>query len=99
MLVKIVLFVCQIPTLEEALVLLMELDLRVFIDVKNPHPLVTPTLLKIFAKHPALYAKAAVCSFFPLVVYDIRRASEGRILTGQLVDSWIQFMQHRHNLL
>ena len=71
----------KVPSLEEAVVLLMELGLRMIIDVKNPHPLVVPTLTKLFRKHPGLYESAAVASFFPWVVLELKK-EDPAILTG-----------------
>ena len=42
----------QVPTLEEAVELLLSLDVRIILDVKIPHPDFVPALLALFAKQP-----------------------------------------------
>lgn len=70
-----------IPTLDETIELLLQLEMKIFIDVKNPHPNVVDTIINLYKKHDTLYLSAAVCSFFPQVVYRVKRA-DWRIITG-----------------
>lgn len=52
---------------------LLTLQVRILLDIKNPHVLAVPTLQRLFQSYPDLYQRAAVCSFFPQVnsiIYD-----------------------------
>jgi len=81
----------KIPTLEETLQLGMELGMKMFIDVKTTHELVVPTITKMFRKYPELYNTTSVCSFYPTVVYQVKRA-DPNIITGH---TWhIAFITH-----
>ncbi|KNC73975.1 hypothetical protein SARC_13467 [Sphaeroforma arctica JP610] len=71
----------RVPDLEEALLLAMELGLKVFIDCKSDAGATARLITKLFDQHPALYEMCAVCSFHPDIIYAVRK-SNPRILTG-----------------
>ncbi|XP_014671817.1 PREDICTED: glycerophosphodiester phosphodiesterase 1-like [Priapulus caudatus] len=70
-----------IPTLDEALQECLHLGLKMFIDVKEYDSRVFPVIQKAFRDYPKLYDQAMVCSFYPNVVYKVRKA-DPRIMTG-----------------
>ncbi|XP_041363727.1 glycerophosphodiester phosphodiesterase 1-like isoform X2 [Gigantopelta aegis] len=87
--------VVKIPKLEECLETCLELDLMVYIDCKSKPKQTADLLCGLFKKHPKLYNKAVVCSFFPLVIYAVRNA-DPRIMTGQTLRHWaLQFRIYR----
>ncbi|XP_063976720.1 glycerophosphodiester phosphodiesterase 1 [Diachasmimorpha longicaudata] len=48
-------------------------DLRVFIDIKETSLDIVSVILEAYKKHPELYRKAVITSFYPFIVYMIRR--------------------------
>ncbi|XP_033631191.1 glycerophosphodiester phosphodiesterase 1-like [Asterias rubens] len=70
-----------IPTLEEATVECLGLGLKIFFDVKDWSDKMVNTLVDLYRRHPALYERAMVCSFFPPLIYKLRR-KDSTILTG-----------------
>ncbi|XP_006811825.1 glycerophosphodiester phosphodiesterase 1-like [Saccoglossus kowalevskii] len=62
----------QIPTLEEATVECLKLGLKIFFDVKGNAKQAAEALTKLYKKHEELYKTAAVCSFYPTVIYRTR---------------------------
>ncbi|XP_072037751.1 uncharacterized protein [Amphiura filiformis] len=71
----------QIPTVEEAVLLCKDLDLNIFFDVKNYSKEMLNFLEGLFQKYPHLYNSGIVCSFYPQVIYQLRRCDD-QILTG-----------------
>eukprot|EP00914_Ancora_sagittata_P024387 GHVO01048622.1.p1 GENE.GHVO01048622.1~~GHVO01048622.1.p1 ORF type:complete len:204 (+),score=14.85 GHVO01048622.1:243-854(+) len=63
----------RVPSLEEMVELCLELNLKMYIDVKGSAKLSAEALSALFAKHPALYQNAIVCSFHPQIVYLVKR--------------------------
>ena len=65
----------KVPTVDEFVDLCLELDLKMIIDVKTwtQPELTSKVILDLFKKRPEMYSKAIVSSFFPHLVYLIRR--------------------------
>ena len=61
----------KIVTLEEAVKSCLDLDLKMFFDVKGDSTLATSAITSVFKKYPSLYDNAIVCSFWPQVVYKV----------------------------
>ena len=70
----------KIPTLEETVRWSVENDIRMLFDVKDTDTELVDIIAYLFEKYD-LYDKAIVCSFYPWVVYRIKRGNQ-RILTG-----------------
>ncbi|XP_071107231.1 glycerophosphodiester phosphodiesterase 1-like [Haliotis cracherodii] len=71
----------QIPCLEECIQECLKLDLTLYIDCKSQPEKTAELLVTLFKKYPALYNKAIVCSFYPQVIYSVRR-KDPSIVTG-----------------
>ncbi|GAB1603683.1 glycerophosphodiester phosphodiesterase 1-like [Argonauta hians] len=78
----------MVPELEEAVKICLELNLKMFIDCKRSSAETVVVLSQLFAKYPDLYTEAIVCSFYPNIIYRVRRA-DPNILTG---------LTHRHQV-
>ncbi|CAH1109392.1 unnamed protein product [Psylliodes chrysocephalus] len=65
----------NIPTLDQAVEHILSLGQRMFIDVKDPSNKMISVILKLYKKYPELHSKAVVTSFFPNIIYWIRRSS------------------------
>lgn len=65
----------HIPTLEQAVQQMLGMGQRIFIDIKEHNTKIVPLIIKIFEKFPELKTKAVVTSFFPNIIYLIRRSS------------------------
>ncbi|XP_056638281.1 glycerophosphodiester phosphodiesterase 1 isoform X1 [Diorhabda sublineata] len=65
----------HVPTLEQAVQQMLGMGQRIFIDIKEPNSKIVPLIIKIFEKYPELKTKAVVTSFFPNIIYLIRRSS------------------------
>ncbi|XP_067115419.1 glycerophosphodiester phosphodiesterase 1 isoform X1 [Osmerus mordax] len=64
----------MIPTLHEAVLECIKLQLTIYFDVKG-HPEKSAAALKeMYQKHPVLYNTSIVCSFEPKVIYRMRQA-------------------------
>lgn len=79
----------RIPTLDEVIEFCLANNLLMYIDVKSNVKLSTDVLVGLFRRYPALYKKAIVCSFNPLIVYSVR--SKDPDIVGGLI--------YRNNLL
>ncbi|KAL3278619.1 hypothetical protein HHI36_016159 [Cryptolaemus montrouzieri] len=62
-----------IQTLEETVAQLLANGQRMFIDVKNRDGRLVNIILDLYKRHPELYTKAIVTSFFASMIYQIRR--------------------------
>ncbi|GMT06761.1 hypothetical protein PENTCL1PPCAC_28935 [Pristionchus entomophagus] len=69
-----------VPTLEEAIQFAVKNNIRMLFDVKDYSDEMVGIIIKFFEEYN-LYNKAIVCSFYPWVIYKVKRASPG-ILTG-----------------
>nr|CAD7400751.1 unnamed protein product [Timema cristinae] len=76
----------RIPLFEEVIIECLEMDFRLFIDIKSDLQFssfrlkgnkVVETILDAYNRYPGLYKRAIVSSFNPLVIYLIRRANPG----------------------
>ncbi|CAG9857269.1 unnamed protein product [Phyllotreta striolata] len=65
----------RIPTLEQAVEHMLNMGQRMFIDLKEPNKKIVPIITKLFKKYPELQSKAVVTSFFPNLIYLIRKSS------------------------
>jgi len=77
-----------IPTLNETVEYCMEKKLKIFFDVKAPDHRAVATLTNLYKKNPWLYENAAVCSFYPWLVYQIKRA-DNKIITAHTWRRWV----------
>ncbi|GMR62406.1 hypothetical protein PMAYCL1PPCAC_32601, partial [Pristionchus mayeri] len=69
-----------VPTLEEVVQFSVKNNIRMLFDVKDYSDEMVGIIVKLFADYN-LYNRAIVCSFYPWVIYKVKRASPG-ILTG-----------------
>lgn len=77
----------KIPTLEECLVECMKHNLLIFLDCKA-FPLETVQLMeRMLSRYPQLYETVVVCSFYPQIVYTMRKANR-KVLTGLTYRAW-----------
>lgn len=85
------------PTMEQAVMSAMEGGLNVFLDVKLPRGNVCAErdlvkhILAMFQRHPALYDRCVVCSFYPTVLWQLRRADQDIALGQTYFDNIVQF--------
>lgn len=63
----------HIPTLEQAVTQMLNAGQRMFIDIKDNDTKMVPVILNLFDKHPELISRACVTTFFPNILYLIRR--------------------------
>ncbi|CAG9830582.1 unnamed protein product [Diabrotica balteata] len=63
----------HVPTLEQAVEQMLGMGQRIFIDIKENNNKMVPVILKLFEKFPELNQKAVITSFFPNIIYLIRR--------------------------
>lgn len=80
----------KIPTLEEAVVLCLDLQLKMFIDVKDSSSIqkTIEILRHLYAVHPQMYTNAVVCSFHPQVIYAVKKFNP-KIVTGLTHRPWV----------
>ncbi|XP_076459181.1 glycerophosphodiester phosphodiesterase 1-like [Babylonia areolata] len=71
----------KIPTLEECLKECLRLNLLVFIDCKAFAQKTADLVDELFRKYPDLYDCAVVCSFYPTIIYCMRRKNP-RVVTA-----------------
>ncbi|XP_041838142.1 glycerophosphodiester phosphodiesterase 1 [Melanotaenia boesemani] len=77
----------KIPTLEEAVVECIKLQLTIYFDVKG-HPEEAAAALKdMYKKYPKLYNISIVCSFEPKVIYRMRQ-SDPEVVTALTHRPW-----------
>ncbi|GMT35592.1 hypothetical protein PFISCL1PPCAC_26889, partial [Pristionchus fissidentatus] len=69
-----------VPTLEEVIQFAVKSNVRMLFDVKDYSDEMVGIIVKFFETYN-LYQRAIVCSFYPWVIYKVKRASPG-ILTG-----------------
>ncbi|XP_071813197.1 glycerophosphodiester phosphodiesterase 1-like [Apostichopus japonicus] len=62
----------KIPTLEECVIKCLELDLKIYFDVKDFSDKTVSILIDIYERYPRLMETAIVCSFIPSVIYKVR---------------------------
>lgn len=70
-----------IPTLDECVEKCLELNLKIFFDVKDFSDKAVSILTDLYEKYPKLLDMGMVCSFIPTVVYKLRRRNP-EILTA-----------------
>ncbi|XP_028395219.1 glycerophosphodiester phosphodiesterase 1-like [Dendronephthya gigantea] len=76
----------QVPTLVETIETCLELEIKMFIEIKAyRHSVKAALLLKELFRKYDLYEKAIVLSFYPNVVYQVRRA-DPKIM---VIQNWI----------
>ncbi|XP_017771425.1 PREDICTED: glycerophosphodiester phosphodiesterase 1 isoform X2 [Nicrophorus vespilloides] len=63
----------KVPTLEETVVLLLNSKLNMFIDLKYHDYRIVKVVNDLFVKYPELHHRAVVSSFYPSLIYLIRR--------------------------
>jgi len=78
--------ILPMPTLEELVKWAKENNMRMLFDVKDADPSLVLTLEHLFEKYQ-LYDTSIVCSFWPTVVYWVKR-QQPRILTGLTWRRW-----------
>lgn len=71
----------KIPTLEECLQECLRLKLLVFIDCKAFADKTADLVDELFNKYPELYDSAVVCSFYPSIIYAMRKKNP-RVITA-----------------
>ncbi|KRX47720.1 Glycerophosphodiester phosphodiesterase 1 [Trichinella nativa] len=71
----------KVPTLEEAVLLIKKLNMKMIIDVKRSDSEVIDAITSLFEKYPDLYDTVAVSSFHPQVAFKIVKA-DPKIITG-----------------
>lgn len=64
----------NIPTLDETVTRLLENGQKMFIDIKDNNTKMVPVVLELFVKYPNLYSNAIVTTFFPYILYMIRKS-------------------------
>ncbi|XP_059167792.1 glycerophosphodiester phosphodiesterase 1-like [Physella acuta] len=71
----------RIPTLEACLEMCIQHKLVVFIDCKSNPEQTAKLISRLYKKYPDLYELGIVCSFYPSIIYAVRKADPA-ILTG-----------------
>lgn len=79
----------QIPSLEALLKECIDKDLVVFLDCKSHAAKTAELVCRLFKTYPVLYSKVVVCSFYPTIIYKVRR-SDPKIVTA---------LTHRNHIL
>ncbi|KAK7500927.1 hypothetical protein BaRGS_00007807 [Batillaria attramentaria] len=77
----------KIPTLEECLLECLQHRLLIFIDCKAYAEKTAQLVDKMMNKYPELYECAAVCSFYPHIVYTMRKKNPN-VITGLTYRKW-----------
>lgn len=77
----------KIPTLEETAQACLNLGLKMYIDCKADAKRTASVMAALFKKYPDLYTEALVCSFYPQVIYMVRRA-DPNIVTALIHRPW-----------
>ncbi|CAN7995813.1 unnamed protein product, partial [Ixodes hexagonus] len=62
----------KVPTLDEGVAEALQLGLRLIFDVKEHDHRAVVVVDDLFRKHPELYERAMVASFFPQFIYSLR---------------------------
>ncbi|KAJ3666138.1 hypothetical protein Zmor_001592 [Zophobas morio] len=65
----------NIPTLEQTVTQLLDCGQRMFIDIKDNNRKIVKIIHNLFEQHPHLYSRAVVSSFYPTVLYLIRKGN------------------------
>ncbi|XP_074038862.1 glycerophosphodiester phosphodiesterase 1 isoform X2 [Leptinotarsa decemlineata] len=65
----------KIPTLEQTVQQLLTDGQRMFIDIKDNNYKMVGVIQELFKKYPELVSRAVVTSFFPNIIYWIRRGN------------------------
>jgi hypothetical protein len=63
----------NIPTLEQTVTQLLASGQRMFIDIKDHNKKFVKIIHSLFERHPALYSRAVVTSFYPIIIYLVSR--------------------------
>uniref|UniRef100_A0A914W3C0 GP-PDE domain-containing protein n=1 Tax=Plectus sambesii TaxID=2011161 RepID=A0A914W3C0_9BILA len=77
-----------IPTLDDTVDFCMKRNLKIFFDVKAPDRRAVKVLTGLYKKHAWLYENAAVCSFYPWLIYEVKRA-DNKIITAHTWRRWV----------
>lgn len=65
----------RIPTLKDTVSQLLKADQRMFIDIKTQNGKIIDIILNLYEEYPSLHSMAVVTSFFPNIIYYIRRSN------------------------
>ncbi|XP_050296888.1 glycerophosphodiester phosphodiesterase 1 [Anthonomus grandis grandis] len=65
--------VTNIPTLDQTVIKLLRNGQKMIIDIKDNSTKMVPVILDLFVRYPNLYSNAFVTSFFPNIIYLVRR--------------------------
>ncbi|KAJ8919001.1 hypothetical protein NQ315_016905 [Exocentrus adspersus] len=65
----------NIPTLDQAVAQMLACGQRMFIDIKDNNTEMVKVILDLFTNNPDLVSTAAVTSFFPNIIYMIRKGN------------------------
>ncbi|KAK5649904.1 hypothetical protein RI129_000933 [Pyrocoelia pectoralis] len=65
----------MIPTLDETVQQLLKAEQRMFIDIKTQNGKIIDIMLDLYEKYPSLHSMAVVTSFYPNIIYYIRRSN------------------------
>ncbi|XP_018576685.1 glycerophosphodiester phosphodiesterase 1 [Anoplophora glabripennis] len=65
----------NIPTLDQAVAQMLACGQRMFIDIKDNNTKMVKVILDLFTNNPDLISRAAVTSFFPNIIYLVRRGN------------------------
>ncbi|KAJ8985059.1 hypothetical protein NQ317_019742 [Molorchus minor] len=63
----------NIPTLDQAVSQMLACGQRMFIDIKDNNTKVVPIIVELYTKYPDLISRAVVTSFYPNIIYLIRK--------------------------
>ncbi|XP_066247349.1 glycerophosphodiester phosphodiesterase 1 [Euwallacea similis] len=64
----------NIPTLDQTVIKLLANGQRMIIDVKDNNAKMVAIILDLYTRYPNLYSNAIVSSFFPNIIYFIRKS-------------------------
>jgi len=85
--------ILPLPTLVELVKWAKEHNMKMLFDIKDADECFLSKLVKLFDEHD-LYDSSIVCSFFPRIVYKVKRLNP-RILTGYTWRRWfITYIDH-----
>ncbi|KAF5270431.1 hypothetical protein FQR65_LT05619 [Abscondita terminalis] len=65
----------RIPTLHETVSQLLKADQHMYIDIKTSNGKIIDIILDLYQEYPSLHSMAVVTSFYPNIIYYIRRAN------------------------
>lgn len=65
--------ITNIPTLEQTVTKLLANGQKMIIDIKDNNSKMIPVIIDLYIRFPSLYSNAIVSSFFPNIIYMLRR--------------------------